>query len=107
MIEKSKNPRCFTNLLKDKLPVIYRNQKNAWMDNEIFKDWFMNHFVPKVKKLLAGRGLPEKAVIFVDKCEAHLCVKVGDIEVSFLQPSGISLLQPLDQRIPQILKLSY
>lgn len=77
------------------------------MDREIFEDWFTNHFVPEVKKFLASRGLPEKAVLFVDNCKAHSYVKVGDIEVSFLPPNVTSLLQPLDQGILQTMKLNY
>ena len=36
-IGKSKNPRCFRNLNKKALPVVYRNKTNAWVNRDIFK----------------------------------------------------------------------
>ena len=40
LIGKSKNPRCFKHINCDELPVVYYNQSNAWMNIEIFTDWF-------------------------------------------------------------------
>ena len=37
---------------KETLPVIYRHQKNAWVDATIFKDLFQNHIVPMTKEKL-------------------------------------------------------
>ena len=31
------------------LPVIYKSQRNAWMNSEIFAEWFKKDFVPAVK----------------------------------------------------------
>lgn len=45
VIGKAKSPRCFKNFYN---PCIYKNSKNAWMTQEIFKDWFFKHFVPEV-----------------------------------------------------------
>ena len=50
LIGKAKNPRCFRGINQNTLPVVYRNQKNAWVNTHIFKDWFFNCFVPEVKK---------------------------------------------------------
>ena len=47
LIGKAKNPRCFRNLNKKARPVVYRNQANAWVDRDIFRDWFFNCFVPE------------------------------------------------------------
>lgn len=41
-------PHTFKNTNVSSLPVYYRDQKSAWMD----KDWFINEFAPKVKKIL-------------------------------------------------------
>ncbi|XP_067140340.1 jerky protein homolog-like [Centruroides vittatus] len=38
IIGKSKNPWCFKGIKK--LPVTYKNQKNAWMDTTIFIEWY-------------------------------------------------------------------
>lgn len=47
LIGKAKSPRAFKNFDN---PVIYRNTKNAWMTQEIFKNWFFKQFVPEVRK---------------------------------------------------------
>ena len=39
VIGKFKNPRCFKNINRANLPVHYRNNSNAWMDNFIFREW--------------------------------------------------------------------
>ena len=36
LIGKAKNPRCFRNPNKEALPIVYRNQTNAWIDRDIF-----------------------------------------------------------------------
>ena len=64
-----KSPRCFRGLNKDTLSLIYRNQKNAWVD--IFSDWFHNSCVPFVQKALVKQGFEPKAKLFLDNCSAH------------------------------------
>jgi hypothetical protein len=49
VVGKAKNPRA----LKDCaciLPVVYYNSQNAWFTQKITKNWFQNHFIPKVKR---------------------------------------------------------
>ena len=48
-IGKAKNLRCFKHIDVDSLPVVYKNQSNAWMNCELFSDWFHNYFVPFVQ----------------------------------------------------------
>ena len=40
LIVKSMKPRCFKNVYMDALPVIYKSQRNAWINSEIFGEWF-------------------------------------------------------------------
>ena len=60
-IGKAKNPRCFHGIDKSTLPVVYRSQKNAWINTVIFNDWFQNCFVPDVKKKLTEIGQEPKS----------------------------------------------
>lgn len=60
-IGRAANPRCFKNVNKSALPVVYYPQKIAWVNAEIFSDWFHNHFVPAVKKHLTDKRLSVKA----------------------------------------------
>ena len=64
-VGESLNPRCFKHINKASLPVKYYAQKNAWVDANIFTDWFEKHFVPSVKKLLTEKGLPIKALLLL------------------------------------------
>ena len=47
-IGKAKNPRCFRMIDQATLPVVYRNQRNAWVDTIILNDRFQNCFAPDV-----------------------------------------------------------
>ena len=49
LIGKSAKPRCFKHANMDVLPVIYKSQRNTWMNLEIFTKWFKKDFVPAVK----------------------------------------------------------
>lgn len=48
-----------------------KNQKNAWMDSIIYKDWFLNNFVPEVEKFLKENKLPQKVVLVINNCPVH------------------------------------
>jgi hypothetical protein len=44
----------------------YYNQKRSWIDSKISENCFHKHFVPEVQTFLKERGLPQKAVLFLD-----------------------------------------
>ena len=111
-IGKSKNPRCFRNLNKEALPVVYRNQTNAWVNRDIFKDCFFNCFVPQTKQRLRQLGQEERAILFLDNCSAHpsedeLMSADGKITAKFLPPNVTALLQPMDQGVLESIKRVY
>jgi len=106
-IGKSKNPRCLKNENMNALPVVYKNQHNAWVDKDIFQSWFEKDFVPNVKEFLKSRNLPLEAVLVIDNCRSHKFLKIDGIEVVFLAPNVTSIIQPLDQGILQCLKVNY
>lgn len=111
VIGKSQKPRAFKNTNVSSLPVVYRAQKAAWMDANIFRDWFMNEFVPKVKKHLKKRNLPEKAILILDNAGTHpvdfKCEEAPGIKLVFLPPNVTSLIQPMDQGVIECLKRRY
>ncbi len=112
LIGKSKKPRCFKNVNISALPVIYANQKKAWMDASIFKYWFFDLFVPSVKAYLKSKGLSEKAVLLLDNAPTHPSSEVlktpdGNIACQFLPPNTTSVLQPMDQGVLENLKRRY
>lgn len=55
MIGKSRNSRVLKNV-----KVIYKSNKCAWVNGELFKDWLESHFAPKTMHCHSAR-LPKKA----------------------------------------------
>jgi hypothetical protein len=51
VIGKAANPRCFKSLKINSLPVIWRNNKKAWMTAATMVEWL--NILSKVKKKLS------------------------------------------------------
>ena len=112
LIGKAKRPRCFQRVNMDLLPVQYSAQKSAWMNTDIFLEWFQDSFVPYVRKELTSLGLENKAVLVLDNCPAHpdaeyLVSDDGKIIALYLPPNVTSLIQPMDQGVLVTLKRHY
>ncbi|XP_071053235.1 jerky protein homolog-like [Onthophagus taurus] len=100
-IGKSKNPRSFKGTEMKHFPVCYKYQTKAWMNQDIFKAWFFEEFVPSVKKHLKSKHLPERAMLLLDNApeERTLQTADGQIFVQYLPPNVTALLQPMDQGV--------
>ena len=112
MIGKSKKPRCFKNIDQKTLPVVYRHQKNAWVNVQIYEEWFQECFVPEVRKRLADLGQEQKAILFLDNCSAHppediLVSDDGKIVSKFFPANVTALIQPMDQSVLEKVKRNY
>ena len=53
------------------LPIHYYAQKNAWMTQALFTDWFHKVFVPYVQQDLKSKNLPPKAILVLDNAPSH------------------------------------
>ena len=87
-------------------------KKNAWVDREIFRDWFFNCFVPETKQKLRELGQEERAILFLDNCSTHpsedeLISADGKITAKFLPPNVTALIQPMDQGVLECIKRVY
>lgn len=110
VIGKAAKPRAFKNVQMNSLPVFYRNQKKAWMNKELFKEWFEKQFVPAVTHFNKTNNLPNRALLLLDNAPSHPDVSEltnGEIKAVFLPPNVTSLLQPMDQGVLQNMKLAY
>ena len=68
LIGKSTKPRCFKNVNMDALPVIYKSQRNAWMNLE----WFLKEFVQAVKRHQRLQNIRSpRALLLTDNYSAH------------------------------------
>ena len=59
-LERLKTRVFFRNVNKEALPVVYHSQKNAWVDRDIFRDWFFSCFIPETKQRLSELGQEKK-----------------------------------------------
>ena len=111
-IGKAARPRCFKGTNLANLPVIYKNQKNAWVNTRIFTSWFHDYFVPHIQKELLSMGQEPTALLLLDNCSAHpdeeeLVSSDGKVKALFLPPNVTSLIQPMDQGVLESLKRRY
>lgn len=74
----------------------YNRSKSGWFDATIFKDWFINHFIP------CTRNLDGEIVLLGDNLSSHFSVDVVEaavqnkIRFACFPPNSTHLLQPLD-----------
>jgi len=111
-IGKPKNPWCFRHADVNSLPVVYKDQSNAWMNCELFSGWFHNYLVTFVQDTLKKGGLPPKAVLLLDNCSAHpdeeeLVSRDKNVVAKFLPPNISALIQPMDQGVLSSIKRRY
>lgn len=110
VIGKSAKPRALKNYDFRSLPVVYKNQKSAWMDATTFQNWFFEEFVPRVRQFLKENGLPLKALLLVEKAPSHPAItslRSEGIIAKFLPPNTTSLIQPIDQGVIKSFKRNY
>ena len=94
------------------LPVHYYKQANAWMDANVFENWFHNKFVPSVKKYCNDNNVDYKVLLLIDNAPAHPSEEVlksrdGKVVTRFLPPNTTSVIQPMDQGILVGMKRRY
>ncbi|KAM6215423.1 jerky protein homolog [Rhynchocyon petersi] len=94
------------------LPVAYQVQGHAWVDKDIFSDWFHHVFVPSVKEHFRTVGLPEdgKAILLLDNSRAHppeAALVAHNIFTVFLPAGVAALVQPMDQGIRRAFMRSF
>lgn len=111
VIGNAKKPRCFKGVNMNSLPVTYRNQTKAWMNQSIFIEWFQQVFVPAVQTHLKSLDLPPKAILFLDNAPAHpeetLKSHDGNIICRFLPANTTSIIQPMDHGVIDAMKRRY
>ena len=108
LIYRSLNPRALKGINKNALPVHWKANLKAWVSADLFRNWFLNCFVPEVETYLKRNNLDFKALLLVDNAPGHpqdLCHP--NVQIVFLPPNTTSLLQPLDQGIIYTFKTYY
>lgn len=106
---RSASSRALKNVCVNKLPIIWRFSKTAWMTKVIFEDWFLNHLCPAVQCYCAMKTIAHKALLFLKNCNGYLTNlnDLQDIKVVLLPPNTTSLIQMMDQDVMCCFKLKY
>ena len=106
LVGKAKNPRCFDHLDKDELPMAYKNQNNAWFDQNI-TIWWINDVFKPYHTDLHGHS---KALLLLDNCSAHkinMELLPDWLKIVFLPPNVTNRHQPADMGMIASLKIGY
>ena len=110
VINKYENPRSLKHC-KSNLPVIFKSQKNAWMSQILFCDWFHNYFKPSVRAYQLSTGMIGKVILLLNNCRRHTVppelFDEDDFIIMYFPPNTTSLIQPMNQGIIAKLKALY
>lgn len=116
LVYHSENPRAFktNNIMKSKLPVMWRTNSKAWLTRQFCTEWVHEVFGPEVKKYLEEKNLPLRCLLIMDNAPAHppgleddLMEEFDFIKIKFLPPNTTPLLQPMDQQVTANFKKLY
>ena len=108
LVYHSENPRAFkvNNVIKSKLPVMWRLNTKAWLTRQFFTEWVHEVFAPAMKKYLEEKNFPLRCLLVMDNAPAHppgleddITDEFDFIKIKFLPPNTKSLIQHTDQRV--------
>ncbi|XP_017790869.1 PREDICTED: jerky protein homolog-like [Habropoda laboriosa] len=109
-VHKFKNPQALKNCVE--LPVVYKSQRQACMNTDIFNEWYEEDFKPSVRQYQSENETVGKVMLLLDNCSSHKITNLSqedddDFEIVYLPPNTTSLVQPMDQGITAKLKTTY
>ena len=89
LVYQAENPRVLKGICKSQLPIIWKANKKAWGALAVFENWFINYFVPSVKRYCTKKGIPFKVLLVLDNAPGHPA-QLGDfypnVKVVYLPP---------------------
>ncbi|GBL94689.1 Tigger transposable element-derived protein 4 [Araneus ventricosus] len=99
-IGKAAKPRCFKNLDVQKLPVIWKSNKKAWMTAAIMEECL---------KTLTAKMKKERSdiLLFLDNATCHPHIELSNIQLAWFTPNTTSVTQPMDQGFIRCVKVNY
>lgn len=116
LVYHSETPRAFKKckIDKNRLNVMWRSNKKAWVTRNLFTEWINDVFGPTVKKYLLKMNLPLHVLLVMDNAPAHppdvqdnLPEEFKFIKFQFLPPNTTALFQPMDQQVISNFKKLY
>lgn len=100
VIGKAQKPRCFRNLDRNALPVIWRWNRKAWMTGSLMEEWLQS-FNGRMKRQ------NRKVLLFLDNAGCHPHIKLSNVKLVFFPPNTTAVTQPMDQGVIRSFKAWY
>jgi DDE superfamily endonuclease len=100
VIGKFLNPRCFKNINRKNLGVVYEANTKAWMTGIVFERWL---------KAFDLKMVGRKVILLMDNAPSHIVdtVNLRNTTIHFLPPNTTSRIQPMDAGIIMSFKRHY
>lgn len=95
VIGKYAKPRCFAkNFNRNQKEFLYRNNKKAWMNSDIFQEW-----IQEFEQRMAKQN--RNVLMLMDNFAGHMVedLQLEHVRVMFLPPNTTSISQPLDMGV--------
>lgn len=101
IIGKAKKPRCFED---NPCSLTYFQQANAWADTATFRKWWLQVFLPHIR-----RTTHRPVLLLMDGCSSHEDLQDDKAQVTVMvyPPNCTSVHQPMDQGIIAATKVLY
>jgi hypothetical protein len=71
LVYHSETPCAMKGIVKTQLPVFWRSNKNAWVMQRIFSDWYTSYLCPAVKEFCTKNRFPHKVLLLLDNASGH------------------------------------
>jgi hypothetical protein len=87
--------------------VICKSHRKAWIIRQIFCDWFVEYFLPEIKKYCAEKDLDFRILLILDNASAHVLDYVSlseNIKIICMPLRTTPVMQPMDQGVISALK---
>jgi hypothetical protein len=89
VVGKLENPRCFSGIYRNNLPIYYTNNKTAWIKADIFFK-FLKDLDNRMKRN------DRKVLLFLDNFSGHsIDSDLSNVKIHFFPPNCTSVLQPI------------
>ncbi|GLV46516.1 hypothetical protein CBL_20845 [Carabus blaptoides fortunei] len=66
LVHKSLNPRALKGVNKNTVPVHWKANSKAWVTGNLFREWFLEFFMPEVENYLKEKNLNFKVLLLLD-----------------------------------------
>lgn len=71
-VHRYEKPKALKHVRQHELPVVYKAQRQALMDHNVFADWLENHFKPAVRTYQMENGSRGRTLLLMNNCNTRI-----------------------------------